>query len=276
MSWMAAAGSVIGGILGKGQSAGKATNDVIRNQAAGARRWGAAYGFNPLTLLGVSSGMNAQPGNGMGQAVSDAFQHAADALSKDKAVTQKLNQYQQENDSLRQQVNHMTLRPEIPGRYGNVSVPAVTAPGGVAITSPNKYVAMREAYEPLSEDVVSGADGVSAIKKIPGKLFGMDLLSSGKFSDGSWGEEGYGDFMGAVLGIPSFASDLSYTAMRAATGTHPQSPKKPAGEETEFVLSMDDLSAKWRKETERPPKSKRRDLREWPWNGLNPFGQAYQ
>lgn len=120
-------GKLLSGLGAK--SAGRVTNDNIRNLAAGARKWGEAYGFNPLTLLGASAGMAGQAaGPTVGQSIADAALMGADVLldhAKDKAEIAALREA---NDELIGRVRDSTLRPVVPS--------PVFGPGGISLDGP--------------------------------------------------------------------------------------------------------------------------------------------
>ena len=68
MSFLAGLGGLLGGLGGlfgkKGDSAYKQTRDAMIGQAETARVAGEKYGFNPLTLLGASSPLGSNRGDG--------------------------------------------------------------------------------------------------------------------------------------------------------------------------------------------------------------------
>lgn len=116
-----AGASLLGGLFGKKKApdARAESRGGILGQAQGAREAAELYGFNPLTLLGVSSPLPSQQdgGNYMGAAVADAGMILADALTRQKDVgrlerAERLNEYQ------RKRIADLTLRPAVPGVYG--------------------------------------------------------------------------------------------------------------------------------------------------------------
>ena len=116
-----AGGSLLGGILGgKKEDSWEATRNAIFGQAEGATRAGAKYGFNPLTLLGVSSALKGDSGpEPMGQAFADAAMFAADAfLKQGNKQALLVNQYQEQNRQLQERLTHVTLQPKVPGIFG--------------------------------------------------------------------------------------------------------------------------------------------------------------
>lgn len=122
MPWSALIGagaSLLGGILGKPKRVSAQTNSRqgILGQAQGAREAAEKYGFNPLTLLGVSSPLGPSEGsNYMGNAISEAGLLLADAVSQRQGAG-TLSKVQAENQRLRDQVKDLTLRPPVPGVF---------------------------------------------------------------------------------------------------------------------------------------------------------------
>jgi len=117
-----AAGSLLGGLFNKSPSAYKQSRQGILGQAAGAREAAAQYGFNPLTLLGVSSPIGAASGPMMGSSISDAFSLLADSLANRPGVGEK-EALTRENADLRDQLRQQTLQPQVPGIYPRMLPP---------------------------------------------------------------------------------------------------------------------------------------------------------
>lgn len=136
---IAAAGSLLGGLLGK-KSAPK---DVVPNYAK-RRRDAEAAGFNPLTALGVQASVG-QSANYMGSAIADAALLLADGLEKDKEKAEN-EALKAKNKELQEKVTSMTLRPKVPGVYGqrsavvedfaNGPLPLVEPVAGVGVDKP--------------------------------------------------------------------------------------------------------------------------------------------
>lgn len=117
---LGAGASILGGVLSKPkrQSAAKNSRDSILGQAEGARLAAEKYGFNPLTLLGVSSAVGpSESANYLGSAIADAGLILADGYAKREDKLGKLSQLQQENIKLRKKVQDATLRPVVGGIY---------------------------------------------------------------------------------------------------------------------------------------------------------------
>ena len=138
-----AAGSILGGFLSKPKrvSARDETRDGILGQAEGARLAGEQFGFNPLTLLGVSSplGSSYTP-NPMGSAIADAGLLLADGIAKNGTEKSRMEQVERENMKLREKVTNLTIRPKVGGLYaqnevtpeykGPAVMPDITGPDG--------------------------------------------------------------------------------------------------------------------------------------------------
>lgn len=115
---ISAFGSLLGGVLGDSEDSWEASRNSIFGMAEGARRAGAKYGFNPLTLLQRAAPVAGDNTNHMGAALADAAMFAADAfLKKGNADALQLNQYQCENEVLQDRLTALTLRPIEPGVY---------------------------------------------------------------------------------------------------------------------------------------------------------------
>lgn len=121
-------GAELAGGLIKGHSPGKTTHDNIRNMAAGARKWGEAYGFNPVTLLGVSGSAVASEG---GPSFGDAIARAGAALSEGISEQDRQKLYAQkleaQNEELRKSLEKMTLRPVTPGVFDRAAADRAAA-----------------------------------------------------------------------------------------------------------------------------------------------------
>lgn len=129
--------SLAGALLGRNKQV--KPGDVVRQtmagligQARGAREVGEAYGFNPLTLLGVSQPLvpQAVDNSGFGQAIANAGLAVAEGLSAEnaqKAYTEKL---EEQNRDLRKALDSQTLRPKVAGIFGQPGA----ASAGVAET----------------------------------------------------------------------------------------------------------------------------------------------
>lgn len=136
-------GALLGGLFGKKEkkapSAYEQTMQGIQGQAEGARKYGEEFGFNPLTLLGVSQpmGQGAAPENYMGNAIADAALLAADDIAQN-AAAQKLERAERLNSKLQQQVTDLTIRPKVGGIYDQrVATPTVRQALGVSNAWPN-------------------------------------------------------------------------------------------------------------------------------------------
>lgn len=119
VSLISGVGSLLGGLFNRPPSAEKQSYQGIMGQARGARDASEQYGFNPLTLLGVSSPLGAGSGPGMGAAISDAMALLADGYSRRSDLGQK-EALQRENTDLRERLTKQTLQPQVPGVYDRI------------------------------------------------------------------------------------------------------------------------------------------------------------
>lgn len=117
---ISAGSSLFGGLFGKkkGPSTYQQTQEAMGAQAKYAREYGEQYGFDPLTLLGVSSPVAGGQimDNPMGQAIADAGMILADAWSK-RTDAQKLQRSKERINELQTKLDHQTLRPKVGGVY---------------------------------------------------------------------------------------------------------------------------------------------------------------
>lgn len=201
-----AGASLLGGLFGKNKKSDPKveTRRAIQGQAWGARVASKEYGFNPLTLLGVSQPMaGQQEANYMGAAVSDAGMILADALTRQKDVG-RLERAERMNEHLRKQVTDLTLRPAVPGVYGpgNGVGGGDGRPGqddGSGETGEGRPFD-RDGHSPFggvsdygTDDLVTGPQA-SVKKDVPAfRLFGRDFYGSGLFSTGQQVEDSIGE-----------------------------------------------------------------------------------
>ncbi|WP_334193566.1 hypothetical protein [Pararhodobacter sp.] len=116
---ISAGGRLLGGLFNRTPSAFKQSRQGILGQAAGAREAAELYGFNPLTLLGVSSPLGAGSGPGMGNAIGEAMALLADGFSRRSDVGQK-EALERENTTLKERLTRATLQPQVPGIYDRI------------------------------------------------------------------------------------------------------------------------------------------------------------
>lgn len=123
-----AGSSLLGGMFGgKPESTNEATRAGIFGQAQGAREAGARYGFNPLTLLGVSSPIagGSPDGSMMGQAIANAGLALADGITNSAQAKAYREALEEQNKELRKELDSATLRPAVAGIYGAPSAASV-------------------------------------------------------------------------------------------------------------------------------------------------------
>lgn len=158
-SLIGAGSSLLGGIFGKPKQVSARTNSRqgILGQAQGAREAAEKYGFNPLTLLGVSSPLGpSERSNYMGNAIAEAGLMLADGVAKRGEKAGLLSKLEAQNEELREQVQSLTLRPKVGGIYAQRE--AVPAIGGSSDVLGLRAVLSGGAG---ADDGSGGADGAS-------------------------------------------------------------------------------------------------------------------
>ena len=123
---IAAGGSILGGILGKPK------NEYVVPSYGQIRRKAEAAGFNPLTALAMAPGQVVQSQNYMGSAIADAALSLADANAAKVKQNDPLEKLKRENELLKEKIINVTLRPKVPGVYGqSEAIPGIAqAVGG--------------------------------------------------------------------------------------------------------------------------------------------------
>ena len=129
-------GSIVSGLFGLfgGSRAEKREARAIAaqnayNDPSAVRARAEKAGFNPLLFIGPGVGQQTAVGGTdyMSGAIASAGMLLGDALAKSgkSSTVAKLNQYQQQNETLKQQVQSLTLRPTVGGIYaGNERAPS--------------------------------------------------------------------------------------------------------------------------------------------------------
>lgn len=205
-------GSLLGGLFGKKPktvSARENSRGAIMGQAEGARKAAAEFGFNPVTLLGASSGIGTTsiPGdNTMGAAIADAGLALAQGLVDKAAETSRIAELETANKELQKKLVDQTLRPTVGGIY---------SAGGPSIRAarPASVVA-GDGQPPVPTAAASDEGTLPAV--LPLKLWGRDFFPSTDSSDGDAWEGRYGDIGGAIVGVPMLAGDLYEHSARPA------------------------------------------------------------
>lgn len=118
-------GSLLGGLLGKKSARSAEDRQNEYNKPINIRARAEEAGFNPLLFVGPGVGNQMSPGASghMGAAITDAAMIAANEVSGRAEEKARLEQLELQNKKLRQEVNHMTLRPRTPGIYGTGGAP---------------------------------------------------------------------------------------------------------------------------------------------------------
>ena len=125
MSFLAGLGGLLGGLGGlfrkKGDSAYKQTRDAMIGQAETARVAGEKYGFNPLTLLGASSPLGSNRGDGAPplasvQMILGGIEEMSDTLSGNKAQKQAVDTFRRDLNTLRLDKTRSGVGVENPSR----------------------------------------------------------------------------------------------------------------------------------------------------------------
>jgi len=202
--------SLAGALLGRNKQV--KPGDVVRQtmaglmgQARGAREVGEAYGFNPLTLLGVSQPLvpQAVDNSGFGQAIANAGLAVAEGLTAENAQKAYTAKLEEQNQDLRKALDSQTLRPKVAGIFGpqpgvaeNVSVPAVSDstiaarlgyPDRLVETSPIKDIAVVADVELPGGDrfpVLHDGDEIMGIEKLP--IFAAGWLADKAMDSGRY------------------------------------------------------------------------------------------
>lgn len=180
-------------------------------------------GFNPLLFAGPGVGLQtsapqAVGGNYLGAAIADAGMMAADALARQPA-RQKLNQFQAENQKLKQQVQSLTLRPKVGGLYADrVVTPSIKTAVGRSGKSDAKTGLDPRIADPVN--LADGGDGGIAVPE-PRLDRGAGIFLGGNYwesapgwSTGQTIEDEYGDVASWAYGIGKIAADTGHNARR--------------------------------------------------------------
>jgi len=94
-------------------------NDAYANSGVGVRADAEASGFNPLTLLGSGARASAGYGPTMGSSLAQAGQALTDWSSNEKMLELENARLQMDQQELQSRLEQQTLRPSVPGIYGN-------------------------------------------------------------------------------------------------------------------------------------------------------------
>lgn len=208
-------GSLLGGLFGKKKtvSAQENSRQGIMGQAQGARQAAAEYGFNPLTLLGVSSAIGpSQLDNTMGQAIADAALLAADSLSGREEDKLRLENLRLQNERLKSEVMNLTLRPKVGGVYaGTESTPSLRQALGASDAQDS------DRGHPLYGQLGRIATPDPKLDRAnPAFFLGLNWEATPGFSPGSVWEDRYGDTpMSWPVAAGQMLADIGYNLHKA-------------------------------------------------------------
>lgn len=289
---ISAAASVVGGLLGRSKapktvSAFKNSKDAISGQAYGARVAGEKYGFNPLTLLGVSSAVGPSTtasNNYMGQAIADAGLMLAEGLAKREEKLGRIAALEKQNEELREKVRDVLLRPKVGGVYAQrqaqptlqqavgrktngtrqVARAAFAGDGGVSTDDPPSAGVIggaRPPQHPLSRpvDMIPVRDIGGNRTSLPApvaKRIGVEPFGQLVVEDM---ETLYGDEGGQVVALPSLGDAMAYHN----TGKPPApmfGEAAVAGKKKVRDLAKEDIA---RQNAEREAKREKREAERW-------------
>lgn len=216
MSILGAIAGIAGGLLSKPKDPFTPAQNIA-SSAKGARDAGAKYGFNPLTLLGLGGSYPGTAGNPMlGAAIADAGMLLADKLATN-STAQKLDQYQAQNQKLREQVTQLTLRPKVAGIYAQrEAMPSRAAAMGASnarssgADPADGSARGADQYNWLDPEISSSSDDDSRVPRKPLYFGGLPLRPQSGTSDAEAYEARYGsDFLspGWFAGWYAFGRD---------------------------------------------------------------------
>lgn len=187
MSWLEAAIGVVGSLF-EGNSKQKAAQAASRQE----RKWAledqaeqfvrlraAAEkgGFNPLTALGAApnSGMvnptSAARGDFMGTAIAESALMLADGYAKTRAAAQgrTVEDLRRQRDILSRKLRDQTIRPTVPGIYGNGGGNAVNSGASFRALSSDSVGVSRsgDAISPAEKHLITSIHSSGASSDIP-------------------------------------------------------------------------------------------------------------
>lgn len=128
-SLISAGGSLLGGVFGGSET--ESSRQAIMQHVRGVRDASENWGFNPLTLLGVTPSPATVSANPWGAAISDAAMILGGDM-KQRAVEAKQTALEKENQELKKLAIEAQTRPQSPGVYAGRPDPS---PLGAAAVS---------------------------------------------------------------------------------------------------------------------------------------------
>lgn len=198
------------------------------------RKRAEAAGFNPLALLGTGVGMqsgiassgSAPYGGSGGGGIPTTIAPSADlsalpvpssdlsligeafgaGMQEYSSAVSETTGLREHNNALKRELARITVRPAVGGVYGGGDIPVQMVAGG-------KYGPTSKPSKPpaVDKDAEAASEKGYATGSKSGTLFGMELETSGLFSDGAWFTDKYGEPAEWAVAIPSMAADVGYT-----------------------------------------------------------------
>lgn len=197
-----AGGSLLGGIFGKSRP-----KYVVPNYAK-IRQKAEEAGFNPLTALGLAPGSVVMGQNSMGSALADAALLLADGYQKNADEKSALAKAQKENEDLRKQLTHQTLRPPVGGIYAQRhNVPTLRQALGAKDENADDA-------HPLDDQLGDIPTPDPKLDRAsPGYVYGLNWEATPGFSPGQVWEDRYGDTpLNWPIAAAQMAADVGYNA----------------------------------------------------------------
>lgn len=217
MDWgsvISAGSSLLGGVLGKSET--ESSRQAIMQHARGARD-AAQFGFNPLTLLGITPSPASMGINPMGAAIADAGAIIGDNMT-DARHKAEMGALEDQNKELRKKLSDQTLRPKVPGVYAgrpsafplppdpNASATALApnesrrpSPRGM---DPNRYVEDMRPYVTVYNPMID-----TTVPLHPGVAEMLEIKPSGVITAEQY-ESIAGDAASEVIGATGTATEL--------------------------------------------------------------------
>lgn len=184
------------GLAGSLIGASKASKDRARsdymNSPQGIRENAEKAGFNPLVFAGPGTGTGAQYAPQVGNIIANGFATAADQLQEHSRQKIQLAELQVEKDRLAHLVEQSTLRPYVPGRFGNAQ-------------NRNRVSIADAPLLGVGTQLEPGRSTVTSVKDA-----GQVGWQNPRAVDAEMAESRYGDIAQEIHGTFNVVRDLSY------------------------------------------------------------------